>query len=393
MNTNRNIIGGALLVAGTSIGGGMLALPVLTSLGGFLPSLVIYLLCWLFMACTGLLLLEVACWLPKDSNIVSMAEHTLGAFGKYAAWFLYLFLFYCLTLAYIVGCGDLFAQLFGNRIPEWMGMVLFVAIFSPFLFLGAKAVGHLNIYLMIGLGISYFAFVFLGYRYVNTDLLRHVNWSASLIALPVAFTAFAYQGIVPTLFNYMHQDVRSTRTAILIGSFIPLIAYVIWQWLILGIVPTEGPNGLAETLAKGQNAVYPLKHFIGSSWVYVIGQFFAFFALVTSFFGVTLGLMDFLADGLKVSKDTTGKLFLIAAIIIPPLLVAFVYPHLFLVALDFAGGYGCAILLGLLPILMVWRGRYFLNLKSEWSLPGGKFVLSLLILFVAFELYCQVLWP
>lgn len=390
MNTNRNIIGGALLVAGTSIGGGMLALPVLTSLGGFLPSLVIYLLCWLFMACTGLLLLEVACWLPKDSNIVSMAEHTLGSIGKYAAWCLYLFLFYCLTLAYIVGCGDLVAQLFGNSIPEWMGMLIFVIFFSPFLFLGAKTIGHLNIYLMIGLGLSYCAFVFLGYRYVNHDLLSHRNWSASLLALPIAFTAFAYQGIVPTLFNYMHQDVRSTRAAIVIGSFIPLIAYVIWQWLILGIVPTDGPNGLAEALNKGQNAVYPLKHFIGSSWVYIVGQFFAFFALVTSFFGVTLGLLDFLADGLKVKKDSTGKLGLIAAIIIPPLLVAFVQPHLFLIALDYAGGYGCAILLGLLPILMVWNGRYYKGLKSEFALPGGKIVLSLLIMFVFFELYCQL---
>jgi tyrosine-specific transport protein len=390
MNTNRNIIGGALLVAGTSIGGGMLALPVLTSLGGFLPSLVIYLLCWLFMACTGLLLLEVACWLPKDSNIVSMAEHTLGSVGKYAAWGLYLFLFYCLTLAYIVGCGDLVAQLFSNSIPEWMGMIIFVIVASPFLFLGAKVIGHLNVYLMIGLGISYFTFVFLGYRYVNTELLSHANWSASLIALPIAFTAFAYQGIVPTLFNYMHQDVRATRLAILFGSFIPLIAYVIWQWLILGIVPTEGPHGLGEALAKGQNAVYPLKHFIGSTGVYAVGQFFAFFALVTSFFGVTLGLLDFLADGLKVKKDLAGKFALIAAIIIPPLLFAFIQPHLFLVALDYAGGYGCAILLGLLPILMVWQGRYRQGLKCDYQLPGGKVVLSLLILFVFFELYCQL---
>lgn len=273
-------------------------------------------------------------------------------------------------------------------------MILFVLIFSPFLFLGARVVGQLNVYLMIGLGLSYLAFVLLGYSYVNTELLHHANWKASLIALPIAFTAFAYQGIVPTLFNYMHHDVRSTRLAILIGSFIPLIAYAIWQWLILGIVPVDGPNGLADALAKGQNAVTPLKHFIGSSWIYIVGQFFAFFALVTSFFGVTLGLLDFLADGLKVKKeDIMNRIGLIAAIIIPPLLIAFIHPHLFLVALDFAGGYGCALLLGLLPILMVWKGRYHMGLKSEHALPGGKVVLSMLIAFVIFELYCQVLWP
>ena len=78
MNKSGSVFGGALLVAGTSIGGGMLALPVLTSLGGFIPSLFIYLCCWLFMTCTGLLFLEVSLWMHAEANIVSMADRTLG---------------------------------------------------------------------------------------------------------------------------------------------------------------------------------------------------------------------------------------------------------------------------------------------------------------------------
>ncbi len=389
MNMGK-LIGGALLVAGTSIGGGMLALPVLTSLGGFLPSLVIYFLCWLFMACTGLLLLEVACWLPSDANIVSMAEHTLGPIGKLFAWGLYLFLFYCLTLAYIVGCGDLVSSLFSGMIPEWAGSILFVLVFGPVIFLGAHVVGRLNVFMMLGLGIFYLAFVILGYSLVNVELLRNHNWFLSLIALPVSFTAFAYQGIVPTLVQYMQRDIQKTRLAILIGSFIPLVTYIIWQWLIMGIVPTEGPNGLVEAMKNGQNAVYPLKNIIQSPWVYFVGQAFAFFALTTSFFGVTLGLLDFLSDGLKVRKDAWNKFWLCIAIFVPPLVVAFTHPHLFLIALDYAGGYGCAILLGLLPILMVWVGRYRMGLSSAYALPGGKPLLILLIAFVIFELGCEL---
>ena len=58
------------------------------------------------------------------------------------------------------------------------------------------------------------------------------------MALPVAFAAFGYQGIIPTLVHYMNYDVKKLRKAILIGSAIPLITYMIWQWLILGIVPS-----------------------------------------------------------------------------------------------------------------------------------------------------------
>ena len=105
-NHKSSVLAGSLLVAGTSIGGGMLALPVLTAYAGFLPSAVIFFLCWLFMASTGLLFLEVSQWMQRDANIVSMAESTLGKVGKYFAWVVYLFLFYCLTVAYMVGCGN-----------------------------------------------------------------------------------------------------------------------------------------------------------------------------------------------------------------------------------------------------------------------------------------------
>lgn len=383
-NQQGSLFGAILLVAGTAIGGGMLALPVLTSLGGFIPSLVIFFLCWLFMACTGLLFLEVCQWTERGSNIISMAQKTLGPFGKAASWVVYLFLFYCLTLAYIVGCGNLVSQAF--QIPDWAGPPLFVAVFSPFVFAGAKITGKINILCMLCLGIFYFAFVLLGYRYVNNELLLKRNWSLSLLALPVAFTSFGYQGIIPTLYEYLSHDLKKTRIAIIIGSSIPLVTYIIWQWLILGIVPTHGSGGLAEALAKGDNAVQPLKNFINNPLVYTVGQYFAFFALVTSFFGVTLGLIDFLADGLKIKKNQKGKFFVSLLVFVPPLILAISYPHAFLIALEYAGGFGSALLLGLLPIIMAWSGRYYLKLPSEQLLPGGRIVLVLLVAFVLFEL-------
>lgn len=385
MSHKGNVLGGSLLVAGTSIGGGMLALPVLTSLAGFIPSLFVYLICWLFMASTGLLFLEVSQWIKGDTNIISMADYTFGKVGRYFAWTLYLFLFYCLTIAYIVGCGNIVAELSQFTISDHWAPILFVFLFAPLVIIPTSLAGRLNIGLVAGLAISYVCFVFLGFSYVKLDLLKHADWSKSLMVLPIAFTSFAYQGIIPTLSSYMDYDVKKTRQAILIGSFIPLFAYAIWQGLILGIIPVYGPGGLAEALEKGNNAVYPLKNFIQNPAVYYIGQAFAFFALVTSFLGVTLGLRDFLADGLKIEKTLQGKLILSLLIFLLPLGVAIIYPHIFLSALDYAGGFGCALLLGLLPILMVWKGRYRMHLQNHIQLPGGRIYLALLGLFVLFE--------
>lgn len=389
MHEKGSILGGSLLVAGTSIGGGMLALPVLTSMAGFVPSIVVFFFCWIFMASTGLLFLEISQWMKGESNIISMAEYTLGRSGKYFAWGVYLFLFYCLTVAYMVGCGNILVDLSQQTIADWLAPILFVILFSPLILISTSLASHLNIWLVIGLALSFLGFVFLGFRYVNMEMLTHRDWSYSLKVLPIAFTSFAYQGIIPTLASYMHHDEKNIRKAILIGSFIPLIAYVIWEWLILGIVPLEGPNGLKSALENGHDAVHPLKYFINLQSTYMLGQAFAFFALITSFLGVSLGLRDFLADGLKIRKDTNGKLFLALLVFLPPLAIAVSYPHVFLTALDYAGGFGCALLLGLLPILMVWRGRYTLQFTSLTQFPGGKFSLSVLGLFVIVELVSE----
>jgi tyrosine-specific transport protein len=381
------VFGGALLVAGTAIGGGMLALPVLTAQGGFIPATMIYVLCWLFMASTGLLLMEVFLWNKEEVNIVSMARMTLGVPGKVFAWVLYLFLFYSLTVAYM-SCGgklaeDVFEILGKTEFPQWIGPLCFVILFAPFVGLGAKAVDRVNVVLMSGLIISFLTFVILGVSHIEWDFMERINWKLALAATPVMFTSFGFQGIVPTLTNYLDRNPIKVKRAILIGSFMPLVAYIIWEALILGVIPLDF---LEVAKKEGQTAVVPLKNILHLPWLYCVGQFFAFFAIVTSFLGVTLGLLDFLADGLKIKKDMKGRTLLSLLIFVPPLLFAMMNPCIFLNALQYAGGLGCALLLGLLPILMAWSGRYRLKLKSDYSLPGGRVVLSLLIVFVLFEL-------
>ncbi|TXI37776.1 MAG: tyrosine transporter [Nitrosomonas sp.] len=384
------VFSGTMLVAGTTIGGGMLALPVATAEVGFLPSLLVYFCCWAFMACTGLLLLEVCLWWKEDRNIVSMAEHTLGKAGRYFAWLWYLFLFYCLTLAYVVGGANFIRDVFDGFLSDRASAILFVILFGSLVYAGAKVVGKVNVVFMVGLALAYFGFVVLGFSGIKIEFLKRSDWGMAWSALPIAFTAFAYQGLVPTLARYMNYDLKRTRAAILLGSFIPLVTYAIWQGLILGIVPLEGLGGLIEARNAGLSAVPPLKQFIETPYVYHLGQFFAFFALTTSFLGVTLGLLDFLADGLSIKKTAFGKSILCLLVFVPPLFLAELYPTVFLSALGLAGGYGVALLLGMLPICMVWVGRYRKGLQGEQMLPGGRWLLATLIIFVCIEVTIEI---
>lgn len=386
-----HVFGGTLLISATMVGVGMLALPIATGEGGLLPAILIYLLCWLFMLCTGLLFLEVCSWMPKDSNLITMSERLLGPVGKNVCWVVYLFLFFTVMIAHVVGGGAIVNEISQNTIPHWASAILYVVVFSPIVYLGTRWVDRLNLTLMVGVVISYLLFIFLAVKHVDVSLYTRVNWPKAWVALPVLFTAFTYQLIIPTLMTYMERNVKKVRLAIILGTTIPLVVYLIWECLILGIVPAEGANGLIEAAKHGDNAVTPLKEITGVHTVYTIGKTFAFFTMTTSYIALALAYLDFLADGLKVKKKGVKKILLCLAIFIPPTFVAITYPHIFLTALRYAGGFSCAILFGLFPPLMAWVGRYSKKYDYKPQLIGGKASLAILIAFVLFELVVQTL--
>ena len=316
-----HLIGGILLIAGTSIGVGMLALPIATAQGGFFPALFVYGLCWFFMLCTGLLILEACIWMPKDANLITLSSRLLGRWGKISCWVLYLFLFSCLMIAHVEGGGNVVADLTSQHLPFWASTLLYVAAFAPIVYLGTKWVDRLNIVIISGVVLTYFTFLFTCFSYVTPSFLLRMDWRGIWAALPVVFTAFGYQSLIPTLFNYMNRDVKKMRLALIIGTSIPLVLYIFWELLILGIIPLEGVGGLAAALKKGASAVSPLGDYIHNPHVLTAGQAFAFFAMTTSFLGISIAFLDFLSDGLKLKKTALQRLGLCALLFGIPTIV------------------------------------------------------------------------
>jgi tyrosine-specific transport protein len=385
-----HVFGGTLLIAGTMVGVGMLALLVATGEGGLLPAIVIYLICWFFMLCTGLLLLEVCSWMPKDSNLITMTQRLLGPVGKDICWVVYLFLFFTVMIAHVVGGGAIVSEISMGTLPVWVSTLFYVALFSPIVYLGTRWVDRLNITLMIGVCVSYILFIAIASAFVDFSHFSRAKWPKAWIALPVLFTAFTYQVIIPTLMTYMERNVKKVRMSIILGTTIPLVVYVVWEGLILGIVPAEGPNGLIEAAKLGHTAVIPLKELIGSQSVFNVGKAFAFFTMTTSYIALSLAYLDFLADGLKVKKKGLKKVLLCLGVFVPPTIIGLTYPHIFIKALGYAGGFSCAILFGLFPPLMAWIGRYVKKFSYKPLLPGGKFTLVLLIIFILIELGIEI---
>lgn len=393
----NSVLSALFLVAGTCVGGGMLALPVATGISGFFPSLVMMAICWIAMTATALLLLEVSLWMEEGVHLISMVSRILGTPGKIVSWCLYLFICYASLVAYAAGGGVQVAhglnEYFSIVITKDWGAILFCLFFGGVLYLGSHLIGRVNAILFTALVVAYFALVGSGIDEIKPELLLNRKWSGVYMAVPLLLTSFSFQTMVPSLTPYLKSHARSLRFAIIGGTTLVFVIYAIWQTLILGIVPAEGPHSLSAAMMAGEPATQFLREHVEGRWVYLLAEYFAFFAIITSFLGIGLGLFDFLSDGLKIKKAGIGNLFLGLLIIVPTLIFSTQYERAFLVALETSGGFGDSILNGLIPVLMVWVGRYHMNLGNQHScqLPGGRFTLSIIFIFFAITLALEVM--
>ena len=389
-----SVTGGILLVAGSCIGAGMLALPILTGLSGFSMSMLALCAAWLFMTFTGLLLVEVNGWFYGQINLLSMAEESFGKTGRVIAWSSYVFLFYALLVAYTAASGDVFSAilkgLFNLTLPPALSSMMFSALFGWIIYLGTQAVDLFNRVLMAGLIIAYLGMIALGLSHVDPKLLLHHAPERTLASLPVLVVSFGFQNMIPSLTGYMRGDLRRVRKTIIWGSVLALTIYFLWTLLVLGVVPYEGPNGILMTYERGEEATSALRWALGSSKVAFFAQGFAFFAIVTSFLAQGLSLTHFLADGLKKEPVRKNTRWICLIALLPPLFLALSVPQIFFKALSFAGGICAMILFGILPVCMVWIGRYIKKETSLYHVRGGKIALIAALLFSFLVIGCEL---
>jgi tyrosine-specific transport protein len=368
-------IGGILLIVGTSIGGGMLALPVANAATGFWQSSLFLLLCWSLMTLGALFILEVNLYLPPGKNMVSMASATLGIPGLWMAWLSYLFLLYTLLSAYISGGTDVLGGLLrgiGIHAPPWLLSVFFTMAFGLVVYAGIRQVDLLNRGLMFAKLAVYLVLVVLIAPFVQLDHYEggHIHYITGSVMILI--TSFGFAIIVPNLRVYFNDDVQVLKKVVLIGSLIPLLCYIAWDAVIMGSLPSTGQEGLIALMHSPHptsSLAATLSNTVHHTLISSFFDFFTSICMLTAFLGVSLCLISFLGDGLNMKQQGLEGLGLFILTFLPPLLLVIYSPGIYLHALSYAGGF-CVILLLLLPSLMSFYGRK--KYSSVYRVSGGK---------------------
>ncbi|MEI6242205.1 MAG: aromatic amino acid transport family protein [Chlamydiota bacterium] len=371
----NRFLGAILLVAGTTIGAGMLGLPMITAFCGFYPSIVTITICWLFLLLSSFLMLDVNLSIEGEVNLISMAEKTLGKWGKVACWISYLFLLYALDVAYLAGGSKILQEFIPW--PTWVLSLIILIPLALITYSGMKNVDGINRLMMAGkLGVGYILLIIFVPSHIKYSNLVHVDLNPILLSLPIILQAFGFHTVISSLVPYLHRNVVKLRWSLTLGSFLALIVYIIWELLVLGVVPVIGDISISKAWMQGEVSTAPLIHILHQPMISTGAFIFAIFAIGTAFLGVSIGLFDFLIDGFKLKRDVKGKALAFTAAFLPPFIFVITCPRIFLSALEYAGVM-VAVIFGLIPICMAWT----LPKTSFWGRPNGKMVLVTAALF------------
>jgi tyrosine-specific transport protein len=374
----------SVLIAGTCIGGGMLALPHSIGSFGFLPSVVLMFISCVFMSISALLYLEATLWLEKGAHMNALSNKLLNKWWRFVCIIIYVFICYASIVAYLSLGGIEVAHVFKTtidfRITEINGMYLFALLFGSTLILGYKFLGRVNSILFFSMIFAYIFLISIGIPKITLTNLKRESWGYGLFfTTPLMLTIFSFPGIVPSITYQLNKNAKSVRLSILIGTFLTFFVYVVWILFVIGSVPYEGDFGLEQACIFGIPISQCIYHISNSPLVSVSTQFFSFFALATSFLGISLSLFDFFLDsfGIKNRSVTTNALLSIL-VIFPSLIFSIFFERIFVTALEVSGGIGDVFLSGIIPVLMVWNGRYRYKYHGNYQVFGGKFLLLMI---------------
>ena len=378
---NRTL-GSVFIVAGTTIGAGMLAMPLAAAGVGFATTLVLLFTLWGVMCYTALLLLEVYQHVPADTGLGSLARRYLGRYGQWVTGFSMMFLMYALTAAYISGAGELLA----SSLNQWLdlqlspvaGVLMFTVIAGGVVCIGTSLVDLFNRFLFSAKIIFLVVMLALLMPHVHQAnlLTLPLEKGLALSAMPVIFTSFGFHGSVPSIVSYMGGNIRKLRGIFITGSAIPLVAYIFWQLATLGSIDSSTFLGLLASQAGLNGLLQALREVVASPQVELAVHLFADLALATSFLGVSLGLFDYLADLFQRRNNAVGRLQTGLITFLPPLAFALFYPRGFVMALGYAG-VALSVLALLLPSMLAWQSRKH-HPQGEYRVLGGRPVLCLI---------------
>lgn len=398
-NAKHSSFWGIMVIAGTVIGGGMFALPVDLSGAWFFWGAFILIIAWFSMLHSGLLLLEANLNYPVGSSFNTITKDLIGNKWNIVSGFTVAFVLYILTYAYISANGAIISETIsmnmGYRVnPRIVGICTAIFVASV-LWISSLAASRITS-LFLGIKIISFIIVFGSFFFqVDFSILRDTAGQAQnnasyfpyiFMALPVCLASFGFHGNIPSLIICYGKRKDKLIKSIVFGSLLALVIYLFWLYCTMGNISRES---FSEIIASGGNVDSLVKSFLGTRQTGII-EFcllvFSNLAVASSFFGVTLGLFDYLADLFKFDNSAMGRFKTVLLTFLPPALLYLIFPNGFIYGIGGAGL--CATIWAvIIPAVLALKARQKFPNKM-FTVWGGPIIPTIVIFFGIAVIVC-----
>lgn len=342
---NSRFIGSVFLIIGTTIGAGMLSLPLIVASCGFTTAIILLVLSWSVMYITAIKLLNVCAEYPLGVNFTTMMQEKASKIYLVFFSIIYLLLLYSLLAAYTTQGSSLVSMIGDVNDPSKsqisVSAIIFILIFGAFMF-SYKVSDYANRVFVILKFIFFIIAVVIMLFYINVKYLTAApaSISAFIFAWPTLLPAFGFHNIIPVIYEYQKGDVKSIRKSIFIGSVSVLVIYMVWICLSLALIPQHGLYSYHELFISGNNTPAGLageiKRVSGSNTLEIALNLFIHIAIITSFIGVGISLMHYIRDLFVRYNKQIGSFAVAFICFVPPLVFTVFYPQGFILALQYA---------------------------------------------------------
>ncbi|MFC6276045.1 amino acid permease [Psittacicella hinzii] len=294
---NSKVLGSMMMVAGTTIGAGMLVMPVNSAEVGLGVTLLELFFFFLLMILPALVVIELSQFAPRGSTVAGLLRLEFGNGGFIVGNLLFYVFVYSLTCAYISGLSDVFGKMLG--VPQnyqsifTIAVVLVLGLIVIFTSRFADLVNRIFFYLMC---VAFVVLVVMSIPNLKVEYLAStpVSSSAVIKSIPIFFLTFGFHIIIPALSDYLDRNTRDLKIAIVGGLAIPFVVFSIWVIMIHGQVSQEelivfsqsGDVSVADLIAHGH----------ANKFLNITISTFSICALLTSFIGVSLALITTLKE-------------------------------------------------------------------------------------------------
>ena len=383
MTSKPSVTGGACIIASVCVGAGMLGLPSAGAGAWTSWSSLAIILTMIIMTVSGWMLLEAFKPYELTASFNSVTKdllgHKINVFNNLTVYFVGGILLY----AYITSSGLILSGLLG--INSQFASVLFVLVFSCFVWHSTRAVDRISVVLIAFMVLSFVFGVSGLAANIDATMLFHSLTEElgqapyALAMLPVALTSFGYHHSVASMRAYYGEE-QKAKQAILGGTLIALALYLLWLLSIFGNLPR---SAFGPVIAKGGDVdvlLGALASVIESKRVSNAINLFSMAAILSSFIGVGLGVFDYLADLFKFDNSRAGRAKSWGVTFLPPLLLSLLFPFGFVVAIGYAGA-AATVWACIIPALLAKKSRELAPQGGGFKAPGGQSMVVAVILF------------